>query len=163
MNNNDYITLLSAGVFVAIVEGIFSIILSVKNAKLLKQQAHDSQVFEFKKIQHEKLTKAYDELNTLLPEEKRMTVLTNTLNPSEESIIAFNKATNECGFILFKHYKQYSYLLTSEQRANLDRILQEHDDSVKAGTTDWIISIAKFEEDYFTAMKEQLQNLQNLK
>lgn len=74
MNNNITIILelLSAGVIAALITGIFSLVIAVKNNKRLIELENSKQKFTVDQEHFKELRNAYSELLSLLPEEQRL-------------------------------------------------------------------------------------------
>ncbi len=66
------IKFLSAGVIAALVTGIFSLIITIKNNKRLIELENSKQKFTMEQERFKGLRDAYNELHSLLPEEKRL-------------------------------------------------------------------------------------------
>ena len=70
MNTTILLELLSAGVIAALVTGIFSLVIAVKNNRRLIELEKSKQKFTVDQERYKGLRDAYGELLRLLPEEK---------------------------------------------------------------------------------------------
>lgn len=168
MNNELLVTLLSAGVIASAVEGLFSIVIALKNNKLIMKQNHNDHVFELQKIQYEQLSKAYDDLLKVLPEETRVShILTNTNVAQPELSIEervaemekIGKAASDEERILYNHYKNYSHLLRDEQNQIIEEIIKKHDELAEKQDIMWLETLVEFEDTYSKQVRERLSEL----
>lgn len=166
-NTNIYVQLLSAGVIAAIIEGIFSIVIAIKNNKLIKQQSEETKKFEIRKMQYEPRPKAYDNLLQMLPEEKRIShAFANlhinagiTKDEIEEGMEKIGELAPKEEMILINHFKNYDYLLTTSQKDALNKIIEEHDSLSEEYNPMYLAKIAEFEEIYCDCIKTRLLEL----
>lgn len=190
---NDKITiaieLLSAGVIAALVTGIFSLVIAIKNNKRLIELEKGKQKFTIDQERYKALRSAYSELLNLLPEEKLLGHVIMNM-PSHKGFQenglseAFEIAETNMK-IMYSHFQKYCYLLSDDEQEQiqsevetLDSISQsiiaelwspdtenseDADDSISDAIHEKILErllkVTEFEKLYYDSFRDNLSKL----
>ncbi len=125
------IKFLSAGVIAALVTGIFSLIITIKNNKRLIELENSKQKFTMEQERFKGLRDAYNELYSLLPEEKRLGHVIMNL-PSKPQFQqdglkdAYESAENNMA-IIYTHFQRYCYLFSEAAQKKITDAVEEID------------------------------------
>lgn len=125
----DIIKLLSAGVFVAIVTGIFSLIISIINNKKIIQIEKNKQKFVFIQENYSELKKVLDEvlhLDSILKDFPN--------NPNDitgQSFVILNISANDRFKLLQDRFNEISYMLSQKNRLTIENEMAEINDIEK--------------------------------
>ena len=120
--------LLSAGVITAIVTGLFSLIVAVKNNRRLLEIEKSKQQFTIEQERYKDLRSAYAELIELLPEEKHIGhIIMNMPAKENNGLFGVYEVAQENTRIIYSHFKKHCYLLTQEDQKNVDDAVEKID------------------------------------
>lgn len=135
MNSTIILELLSAGVIAALITGIFSLTIAIKNNKRLIELENIKQKFTINQERYKELRKSYKELLSLLPEEK---LLGHTIvnSPSkkgfqENSLSEFYEIAENNMKIIYTHFQKYSYLFSENEQKGIIDLVEEIDSITK--------------------------------
>jgi len=136
MNTTILLELLSAGVIAALVTGIFSLAIAVKNNRRLIELEKSKQKFTVDQERYKGLRDAYGELLRLLPEEKLLGHIVMNL-PSKEDfqengLSESFKIAEENMKILYFHFQKYCYLLSEDEQKTVANLVEEIDNVTKS-------------------------------
>lgn len=136
MNTTILLELLSAGVIAALVTGIFSLVIAVKNNRRLIELEKSKQKFTVDQERYKGLRDAYGELLRLLPEEKLLGHIVMNL-PSKEDfqengLSESFKVAEENMKILYSHFQKYCYLLSEDEQKTVANLVEEIDNVTKS-------------------------------
>ncbi|MEJ8743509.1 hypothetical protein WKT07_08665 [Mediterraneibacter sp. HCN-7094] len=136
MNTTILLELLSAGVIAALVTGIFSLVIAVKNNRRLIELEKSKQKFTVDQERYKGLRDAYGELLRLLPEEKLLGHIVMNL-PSKEDfqengLSESFKVAEENMKILYSHFQKYCYLLLEDEQKTVANLVEEIDNVTKS-------------------------------
>lgn len=139
MNSNDNISIvlqiLSAGVIAALVTGVFSLVIAVKNNKRLIELENSKQKFTLTQKRFESLREAYSELLSTLPQEKTLGNFIINL-PSREGFEenglsdAYQIADSNIGK-LYRHFQKYCFLLSNDEQKKVNDLIEKIDEITK--------------------------------
>lgn len=136
MNTTNLLELLSAGVIVALVTGIFSLVIAVKNNRRLIELEKSKQKFTVDQERYKGLRDAYGELLRLLPEEKLLGHIVMNLpskeNFQENGLSESFKVAEENMKILYSHFQKYCYLLSEDEQKTVANLVEEIDNVTKS-------------------------------
>ena len=193
MDNNITIILelLSAGVIAALVTGIFSLVIAMKNNKRLIELENSKQKFTVDQERFKGLRDAYSELLSLLPEEKLLGHVIMNL-PSKEGFQesglteSYEIAENNMKIMYF-HFQKYRYLLLDDEQKKVTYAVEEIDaitksiisrssgyntdensdtkdsfDTIHVKIIERIVKVTEFEDMYYNLFKNSLSRLSKL-
>lgn len=192
INTNILLEFLSAGVIAALVTGIFSLVIAVKNNRRLIELEKNKQKFTVDQERYKGLRDAYGELLRLLPKEKLLGHIVMNL-PSkkdfqENGLSEFFKIAEENMKILYSHFQKYCYLLSEDEQKIVSNLVEEIDnvtksiinfnsgiqiyntdensievfDTIHAKIIERIMKVTEFEEMYYDLFKNNLSKMSNL-
>ena len=122
MDNNITIILelLSAGVIAALVAGIFSLAIAIKNNKRLVDLENIKQKFTINQERYKALKEAYDELLAKLPEKNLLNHIIINLPAQNEfqkkDFFEIYNAAEENMEIMYSHFQKYGYLFSDNEQ-----------------------------------------------
>ncbi len=168
--NNIALELLSAGVIAALVTGIFSLIVAIKNNKRLIKLETIKQEFTIKQDRFNSIKEAYNELITLIPEDKHLEFSMSNLSSKEnieeemERIIELAEKNIK---IMFFHFQKYGYLFVNKEQEKINNMIEEIDDitlAIRNGEAEnnglnKLLAIINLEKEYFKIHKDNLSEL----
>lgn len=129
MDNNFTVVLelLSAGVVAALVAGIFSLVIAIKNNKRLVELEKNKQKFSINQERYKGLREAYAELLIALPQEKRLGhIIMNS--SSQENMISGVFAIADVNMkTMYSHFQKYGYLFSDDEQKAITDIIKEID------------------------------------
>ena len=132
MSNN---TILSAEVIVALVTGIFSLIISFKNNKRLVALEKNKQEFTITQERFKGLRDAYNQLLEELPEEELLGHIIMNLPTNADfqktGLSDAHTVAERNMKILYTHFQRYCYLLSDEQQAKVTDLIEKIDNVTK--------------------------------
>ena len=165
--------LLSAGVMAALVTGMFSLIISVKNNRKLYEMEKNKQIFTMQQERYKQLLECFNILKKEIPDENTvghviMNFEKNSVDLEKILLLAEDNISK-----IYKHYQHYSHLFEdsycNEFEAsieNLDNIsknvhnllydYENNIDEIKELQTKRIIVISEIIDNYFKMIKTQL-------
>lgn len=192
INTNILLEFLSAGVIAALVTGIFSLVIAVKNNRRLIELEKNKQKFTVDQERYKGLRDAYGELLRLLPKEKLLGHIVMNL-PSkkdfqENGLSESFKIAEENMKILYSHFQKYCYLLSEDEQKIVSNLVEEIDnvtksiinfnsgiqiyntdensievfDTIHAKIIKRIMKVTEFEEMYYDLFKNNLSKMSNL-
>lgn len=192
INTNILLEFLSAGVIAALVTGIFSLVIAVKNNRRLIELEKNKQKFTVDQERYKGLRDAYGELLRLLPKEKLLGHIVMNL-PSkkdfqENGLSESFKIAEENMKILYSHFQKYCYLLSEDEQKIVSNLVEEIDnvtksiinfnsgiqiyntdensievfDTIHAKIIERIMKVTEFEEMYYDLFKNNLSKMSNL-
>lgn len=138
MNNSTTILLelLSAGVIAALVTGIFSLVIAVKNNRRLLELENSKQKFTVDQERYKGLRDAYKELLCLLPEEKLLGHIIMNMPSKEEfhknGLSESFKIAEENMKIMYSHFQKYCYLLSEDEQKTVSDLIEAIDNVTKS-------------------------------
>lgn len=190
MINNVVLELLSAGVSVALVTGVFSLVIAIKNNRRLLDLENSKQRFTVTQERFKALREAYRELLNMLPEEKCVGHVIMNLplqDGFQENGLASSYEIAENNMkIMYSHFQKYGYLLLDDEQKKVSSSIEELDNIAKVlisakselklynidqgeyvsdiskSVTTRIIKISEFEEMYFNLYKNCLSKMSKL-
>ena len=133
MDNNITIILelLSAGVIAALVAGIFSLAIAIKNNKRLVDLENIKQKFTINQERYKALKEAYDELLAKLPEKNLLNHIIINLPAQNEfqkkDFFEIYNAAEENMEIMYSHFQKYSYLFSDNEQQKINNLIEEID------------------------------------
>lgn len=130
------IELLSAGVIAALVTGIFSLIIAIKNNKRLIELEKKKQKFTMDQERYKALRSAYDELLNLLPEEKLLGhVIMNMPSRKDFQENGLSEAFEIAEVnmkIMYSHFQKHCYLLSDDEQEQIQSEVEAIDSISKS-------------------------------
>lgn len=124
--------ILSAGVVVALVTGIFSLVIAVRNNKRLMELENLKQKFTMVQERFKELKDAYKELLGLLPEDRLLghVIMNMPSRPDfqENGLSEAFEIGEENMKILYSHFQKYSYLFSEDEKKKIGSAIEEIDD-----------------------------------
>lgn len=135
-NTTILLELLSAGVIAALVTGIFSLFIAVKNNRRLVELENSKQKFTIDQERFKGLRDAYGELLSLLPEEKLLGHIIMNM-PSREDfrengLSESYETAEENMKIMYSHFQKYCYLLSENEQKMVVDLVEEIDNVTKS-------------------------------
>lgn len=135
-NTTILLELLSAGVIAALVTGIFSLFIAVKNNRRLVELENSKQRFTIDQERFKGLRDAYGELLSLLPEEKLLGHIIMNM-PSREDfrengLSESYETAEENMKIMYSHFQKYCYLLSEDEQKMVVDLVEEIDNVTKS-------------------------------
>lgn len=135
-NTTILLELLSAGVIAALVTGIFSLLIAVKNNRRLVELENSKQKFTIDQERFKGLRDAYGELLSLLPEEKLLGHIIMNM-PSREDfrengLSESYETAEENMKIMYSHFQKYCYLLSEDEQKMVVDLVEEIDNVTKS-------------------------------
>lgn len=135
-NTTILLELLSAGVIAALVTGIFSLLIAVKNNRRLVELENSKQKFTIEQERFKGLRDAYGELLSLLPEEKLLGHIIMNM-PSREDfrengLSESYETAEENMKIMYSHFQKYCYLLSEDEQKMVVDLVEEIDNVTKS-------------------------------
>ncbi len=128
--------LLSAGVIAALITGIFSLIISIKNNKQLVELEKLKHKFTVEDKMKQRLIEAYNELQNDLPEDKRVGHF--VMNMPAKAKFTSNVFSEACSVaddsirICYTHFQKYKYLFSKEEQKKFSKKIEELDEISKS-------------------------------
>ncbi len=124
--------LLSAGVIAALVTGIFSLVIAIKNNKRLLELETVKQNFAVTQDRYKSLKEAYDVLLRELPQESLIGHYLMNIQPSEETKEtdlgdAYQKAEQNIK-IIHGHFRRYGHLLSDVEQDGFNAAIKKLDE-----------------------------------
>lgn len=125
------IRILSAGVIVAIVSGLFSLWVSFSNNKRLVKLEKSRQRFEIEQKQFKSLQEAYVELLSILPYNEKLAYRIYNEQFEENTLLkAYEIAVDNSGK-LYSHYQRYCFLLLADEQEKFNNVIEKTDKIVE--------------------------------
>ncbi len=120
--------LLSAGVITAMVTGLFSLIIAIKNNSRLLEIEKSKQQFTVEQERYKDLRSAYNELIELIPEEKHLGhIIMNLQSKENNGLFDVYEVAQKNMQILYTHYKKHCYLLAHEDQDKVNDAVEKID------------------------------------
>lgn len=170
MDNNITIILelLSAGVIAALVAGIFSLAIAIKNNKRLVDLENIKQKFTINQERYKALKEAYDELLAKLPEKNLLNHIIINLPAQNEfqkkDFFEIYNAAEENMEIMYSHFQKYSYLFSDNEQHKINNLIEEIDaiakNIIKISLDLQINDVEKKEDDF--AKEIYIKNIERI-
>lgn len=170
MDNNITIILelLSAGVIAALVAGIFSLAIAIKNNKRLVDLENIKQKFTINQERYKALKEAYDELLAKLPEKNLLNHIIINLPAQNEfqkkDFFEIYNAAEENMEIMYSHFQKYSYLFSDNEQQKINNLIEEIDaiakNIIKISLDLQINDVEKKEDDF--AKEIYIKNIERI-
>lgn len=163
MNNiTILLELLSAGVVAALVTGIFSLVITIKNNKRLIELENSKQKFTIDQELYKGLRNAYEELLNLLPEKNLLGhIIMNMPSKAEFQENGLSESfeiAEENMKIMYSHYQKYCYLFSENEQKTVVDLVEKIDNITKT-----IININMEIQAYDVDEKEnQIESFDNI-
>ena len=127
--------LLSAGVVAALVTGVFSLIISIKNNKHLMKLEELKHNYSVEDTKNQQLVKAFNELLQDLPEDKQVGHFVMNIpsrknydsNPLSEAYVMAEYSMTT----IFANFQKYKYLFSKEDQDKFMKAIEELDEITK--------------------------------
>lgn len=170
MDNNITIILelLSAGVIAALVAGIFSLAIAIKNNKRLVDLENIKQKFTINQERYKALKEAYDELLAKLPEKNLLNHIIINLPAQNEfqkkDFFEIYNAAEENMEIMYSHFQKYGYLFSDNEQQKINNLIEEIDaiakNIIKISLDLQINDVEKKEDDF--AKEIYIKNIERI-
>ena len=170
MDNNMTIILelLSAGVIAALVAGIFSLAIAIKNNKRLVDLENIKQKFTINQERYKALKEAYDELLAKLPEKNLLNHIIINLPAQNEfqkkDFFEIYNAAEENMEIMYSHFQKYGYLFSDNEQQKINNLIEEIDaiakNIIKISLDLQINDVEKKEDDF--AKEIYIKNIERI-
>lgn len=170
MDNNITIILelLSAGVIAALVAGIFSLAIAIKNNKRLVDLENIKQKFTINQERYKALKEAYDELLAKLPEKNLLNHIIIDLPAQNEfqkkDFFEIYNAAEENMEIMYSHFQKYGYLFSDNEQQKINNLIEEIDaiakNIIKISLDLQINDVEKKEDDF--AKEIYIKNIERI-
>lgn len=175
MTNSEQIILelLSAGVIAALVAGIFSLIISVKNNKKLIEIEKSKQSFTIQQERYKQLLECFNELKAELPDENFVGHVIMNYEKNDVDLEKILLLAEDNISKIYKHYQYYSHLFDDSYCKELESNIEILDDisknihillydfennieEIKEMQTKRIMFISEIVDNHFKMIKNQL-------
>lgn len=127
--------ILSAGVIVALITGVFSLLVASKNNKRLLKIENNKQKFTLLQEKFKALRDAYDVLIEVLPEEKKLGHVIMNLPAQKDfmdkGMLAAYEIAETNMKILYTHFRKYCYLLSEDEQTQVLKFIERIDTVTK--------------------------------
>lgn len=121
------IRILSAGVIVAIVSGLFSLWVSFSNNKRLVKLEESRQRFEIEKEQFKSLQEAYVEFLSILPYNKKLAYCIGNNKLEENTLLKAYEVAVDNSKKIYSHFQRYFFLLSADEQEKIDNAIEKAD------------------------------------